>query len=132
MDDGEGLYLRRWQGELKVTQCERQRSHYSEQSLCCFSYRKTFPLFGADMPLCGISASTLFPSNDISDIAAQPLGRRFAAPEGLSADVRGKKKAWGKPDCSRCDAKARPPCADFVGAGRARPFARCVLCVYLR
>lgn len=30
MDDGEGLYLRRWQGELKEKQCERQRSHYSE------------------------------------------------------------------------------------------------------
>ena len=45
---------------------------------------------------------------------------------GAERGCEGQEKGMGKPDCSRCDAKARPPCADFVGAGRARTFARYV------
>ena len=85
-----------------------------------FLLKKLFPY---SAQICRIAAylrrlysnQTIYPR-----LFAQPLGRRFAANEGLSADVRGKKKAWGSPIAHGAMRKrARPAPTKSAQGGRA-------------
>ena len=83
-------------------------------------FLKTFPLFGADMPLCGISALTLFQSNDIRYIRSAPRAP-FCGARGAERGCEGVRKRHGESliALGAMRKRARPAPTSSAQGGRA-------------